>query len=102
MIIRKTHKEEKGRTFGNGVQSWVIGERSLPEAFNSTKAEESDVSLDLVEQGRGIFTQMWDIGQASLDSLAEQVVETEDKENGVDGGKQSVAGMVMDVGFKFK
>lgn len=73
MPLRKAPKEEKGRAFGNGVQSWVIGERSLPVPENETDTEVS----------RGIVTDVWAMGQDALDTLAEHVVENENVENGV-------------------
>uniref|UniRef100_A0A2H1VE75 SFRICE_028908 n=1 Tax=Spodoptera frugiperda TaxID=7108 RepID=A0A2H1VE75_SPOFR len=71
MPLRKAPKEEKGRNFGSGVQSWVIGERSLPAQENAT------------EVSRGLVTDFWAMGQNALDSLAEHVVENENLENGI-------------------
>ncbi|KAJ8704431.1 hypothetical protein PYW07_011619 [Mythimna separata] len=75
MPLRKAPKQEKGRAFGSGVQSWVIGERSLPVQENVTE--------ELAEVPRGIVSDMWAMGQNALDTLAEHVVENEDLENGV-------------------
>ncbi|CAB3223084.1 unnamed protein product [Arctia plantaginis] len=75
--MRKAQKEEKGRNFGNGVQSWVIGERSLP--VNSTPSVHSIP----VDTGRGVAADMWSMGQNALDAFAEHVVESENLENGI-------------------
>lgn len=79
--LRKAHKEEKGRNFGNGVQSWVIGERALPEAVNATPAEGS-LEEDAVVESRGMFADLWSMGRDALDNFAERVVENENLENG--------------------
>ncbi|XP_075988441.1 uncharacterized protein LOC142984589 isoform X5 [Anticarsia gemmatalis] len=71
--MRKANKEEKGRNFGT-IQSWVIGERSLPE--NSTEEE-------VRNEGRGIMAELWDVGHETLDVLADDVIEREELENGI-------------------
>lgn len=87
--MRKAQKEEKGRNFGNGVQSWVIGERSLPESVNSTPSARSEPA----DTGRGVVADMLSIGQDALDTLAEHVVRNENLENGIQD-RSSVEGMV--------
>ncbi|XP_049701327.2 uncharacterized protein LOC110376191 [Helicoverpa armigera] len=71
MPLRKAPKEEKGRSFGPGVQSWVIGERALPVPENAT------------EVARSMVDDVWAVGEKALDSLAEHVMKNEELENGV-------------------
>ncbi|CAH0761474.1 unnamed protein product [Diatraea saccharalis] len=72
MMMHAVKKQEKGvesaRGFSGGrVQSWVIGERSV----NSSR------------RGRGLMTDLWDVGEEALDAVAEHALKSDEKEDGV-------------------
>lgn len=49
--MRKTHKEEKGRNFPNGRQSWVIGDRVVTnQEITRQETDSIDLKTDLTEQ----------------------------------------------------
>ncbi|RVE41674.1 hypothetical protein evm_013678 [Chilo suppressalis] len=61
-------EESEGRGFASGVQSWVIGERSV----NSSS-----------RRGRGLLTDLWGAGEEYLDAAAEHALKSDQSEDGI-------------------
>ncbi|XP_072937561.1 uncharacterized protein [Epargyreus clarus] len=71
---------EKGRGFksdASDVQSWVIG-KNENDNFKS-----DDVKVPGARKGRGILTDVWNLGEKALDAVAEHAIESDNSENGI-------------------
>lgn len=97
MPVRAAHKQEKGRSFPLGRQTWVIGEHvgverdvedGNPEEIVNERVDGGldATGVDGLKRGvaaRGVVENLWGIGSEALDVLADTALEAENKENGV-------------------
>lgn len=111
-VVTPIKQQEEARGFPAGkVQSWVIGARDVDETEevyrrthdgrsvvenatfeteeddkNETEDDEdleSNNGVVSLRKGRGFISDMWGMGEKALDALADQVIENENAENGV-------------------